>query len=152
VLEDLILSAKARGATVVFSTHVMQHAERLCDRLVVIAQGQARFEGTPQEARALLPTRLRVVATMPLAWATQQSQTQAGLFVNEVALNTRAELDGLLKALASSGAHVHDLSVLEPSLHAVFVHLVGALMPETSMATSPALKTHSPSHTSELPA
>ena len=50
------------GATVVFSTHVMQHAERLCDKLLLLARGRKKFEGTLDEAREQLPARLTVVA------------------------------------------------------------------------------------------
>ena len=42
------------GATVIFSTHVMQHAERLCDRLLLLASGRKKFEGTLDEARGQL--------------------------------------------------------------------------------------------------
>jgi len=37
VLEEVIQELKAKGVTVVFSTHVMQHAERLCDRLLILS-------------------------------------------------------------------------------------------------------------------
>ena len=50
-LEKLIRGEQARGATVLFSTHVMAHAERLCDRLAIIAGGKRRFEGTVNDAR-----------------------------------------------------------------------------------------------------
>jgi ABC-2 type transport system ATP-binding protein len=45
-LEQIIRDLAARGATVVFSTHVMQHAERLCDRVVLMARGRKRFDGS----------------------------------------------------------------------------------------------------------
>ncbi|PNB52724.1 ABC transporter ATP-binding protein, partial [Pseudomonas sp. GW531-E2] len=60
-LEALILAERDRGATVLFSTHVMAHAERLCDRLAIIAGGKRRFEGTVAEARGLLPMRAHYV-------------------------------------------------------------------------------------------
>ena len=45
----------------------MQHAERLCDRLLLLAKGRKKFEGTLDEARAQLPARLSVVARQSLA-------------------------------------------------------------------------------------
>ena len=54
-LEALILAERDRGATILFSTHVMAHAERLCDRLAIIAGGKRRFEGTVDDARGMLP-------------------------------------------------------------------------------------------------
>ena len=50
-LEQLILAERARGATILFSTHVMGHAERMCDALSIIAGGQVRFEGSVDDAR-----------------------------------------------------------------------------------------------------
>ena len=53
-LEHLIRAEHARGATILFSTHVMEHAERLCDRLILIACGRKMFDGTLTEAYATL--------------------------------------------------------------------------------------------------
>src|SRR4051812_22468276 len=50
-LEQLIRDQAAGGATIIFSTHVIAHAERLCERIAIIAQGKVRFEGRPAEAR-----------------------------------------------------------------------------------------------------
>jgi len=62
VLEDLVLEMAAKGTTVVFSTHVMQHAERMTDRLLLLARGKKVFEGTQEEARARLPGRLSITS------------------------------------------------------------------------------------------
>ena len=58
-LEAMILAERDRGATILLSTHVMAHAQRLCDRLAIIAGGKRQFEGTVEEARATLPDRVR---------------------------------------------------------------------------------------------
>ena len=62
LLEEEIRRMSATGSTVVFSTHVMQHAERLCDRLLLLAKGRKKFEGTLEEARCELPARLALIA------------------------------------------------------------------------------------------
>ena len=49
-LEDLIIEEHRRGATILFSTHVMEHAERLCDSIVMMARGRKVFDGTLDEA------------------------------------------------------------------------------------------------------
>jgi ABC-2 type transport system permease protein len=54
-LEAMIRDIAARGATVLFSTHVMQHAERLCDRVVLMARGRKVFDGDVAEARRAAP-------------------------------------------------------------------------------------------------
>ncbi|MBI3438086.1 MAG: ATP-binding cassette domain-containing protein [Proteobacteria bacterium] len=55
-LEDLIRAQAAAGRTVLFSTHVMEHAERLCDRILLINGGRKAFEGSVSEALALAPS------------------------------------------------------------------------------------------------
>ena len=57
-LEAVIRGLAERGATVVFSTHVMQHAERLCDQVVLLARGKKVFDGTVREARGNAPRSL----------------------------------------------------------------------------------------------
>ncbi len=60
VLEGLIRDLAARGSTVLFSTHVMQHAERLCDRLLLIVKGRKIFDGTVAGAKATIPRRVLI--------------------------------------------------------------------------------------------
>ena len=125
-LEALIRAQAARGATVLFSTHVMAHAERLCDELVIIAAGRTRFAGTVEAARSRLPSRVAVTTERPLA------SPEAVLPPGFVADGNRARFDlppeGIeptLQRLLASGAGVRDLHVERPSLHDAFVALVG---------------------------
>ena len=53
-LEQLIRDQAAAGVTVIFSTHVIAHAERLCERVAIIAEGKSAFEGAVDEARGRL--------------------------------------------------------------------------------------------------
>ena len=48
------------GATIIFSTHVIAHAERLCERIAIIAKGKVAFEGGVDEARARLRPIVRL--------------------------------------------------------------------------------------------
>ena len=57
-LEGVIRGLAGRGATVIFSTHVMQHAERLCDQVVLIAKGKKMFDGRVVDACAIAPRTL----------------------------------------------------------------------------------------------
>src|SRR5690349_19439840 len=59
-LEHLIRDEAAAGTTVIFSTHVIHHAERLCERVAIIAGGQIRFEGLVAEARDRLNSQVRL--------------------------------------------------------------------------------------------
>ncbi len=49
-LEDMIVAEHQRGATILFSTHVMEHAERLCDSIIMMAGGKKVFDGSLQDA------------------------------------------------------------------------------------------------------
>src|SRR3954471_8013759 len=59
-LEHLIRDEAAGGATIIFSTHVIAHAERLCERIAIIAAGKVRFEGRVEEARDRLRPQVRL--------------------------------------------------------------------------------------------
>lgn len=59
-LEDLIRDLAARGKTILFSTHVMQHAERLCDHIYLIARGRKIYDGSLAAARKQLPRRVTI--------------------------------------------------------------------------------------------
>src|SRR6266702_4159012 len=60
VMEEIIRELARRNRTVLFSTHVMQHAERLCDRILLIAKGRKIFDGTIPEAKAIIPRRVHL--------------------------------------------------------------------------------------------
>ena len=62
-LEDLIRTEHARGATILFSTHVMEHAERLCDSIVMMARGRKVFDGTLESAFTALGRGARISVT-----------------------------------------------------------------------------------------
>ena len=124
-LEALIRAERDRGATVLFSTHVMAHAERLCDRLAIIAGGQRRFEGTVEEARATLPAsvffrpahaRAGLAASLPPDALAERDGWRFALPAQGV--------EGLLTRLIEQGHGVADLRIERPSLHEAFVGIV----------------------------
>jgi ABC-2 type transport system ATP-binding protein len=126
-LEALILAERDRGATILFSTHVMAHAERLCDRLAIIAGGKRRFEGTVAEARGTLPMKAHYVphcdgdgiaALLPLD-ATRDSEGWSFTVPDEGA-------EAILKQLIDAGYGIATLSIERPGLHDAFVRIVGA--------------------------
>ncbi len=59
-LETLIRDQARRGVTILFSTHVIAHAERLCERIAIVAGGRIRFEGSVSEARDKLRPQVRL--------------------------------------------------------------------------------------------
>jgi ABC-2 type transport system ATP-binding protein len=125
-LEKLILAERDRGATVLFSTHIMSHAERLCDRLAIIAGGKRRFEGTVDDARGILPQRVHYTPHRP------DSAIASLLPIDAVPDRDgwRFELpntgiERLLARLIDAGYGISGLSIERPGLHEAFVRIVG---------------------------
>lgn len=131
VLEELIEDLRAEGRTVLFSTHVMQHAERLCDRLVLIARGKLAFEGTLDAARALMPRVIRLkttsvaatLAELPGVVSVSDEDSAHGRY--ELKLKDGADGEALLKACFARGIALESFDMSEPALHDIFVSLVG---------------------------
>jgi ABC-2 type transport system ATP-binding protein len=132
-LEGLILAERDRGATILFSTHVMQHAQRLCDRLAVIAGGQRRFEGTVDEARALLPQQVHYVPTHADAQLAAMLPPGARHEADAWRFALPEEgIEGLLRRLIDAGYGIKALSIERPGLHDAFVRIVGQTAPESN--------------------
>jgi ABC-2 type transport system ATP-binding protein len=132
MLEEVIREMSAKGSTVVFSTHVMQHAERLCDRLLLLARGKKVFEGTQDEARAALPPRLTLTSRADpsglagVARASSLDKPADGWTRYDVALKPGADPGALLEACTSQGFALRSFDIHRPALHEVFIHLVGS--------------------------
>ena len=133
VLEELIHQLADNGQTVVFSTHVMQHAERLCDHILLITRGKKIFDGTLAEARACIPRRVLLETadsvdsvrglsgvTSVSALDTDSESTQWQVEIAE-SLNPQE----ILKHCFNAQISLSRFEFVEPSLHDVFVHLVG---------------------------
>jgi ABC-2 type transport system ATP-binding protein len=130
LLEDEMKRLSRQGATIVFSTHVMQHAERLCDRLLLLAQGRKAFEGTQDAARATLPARLTMLsrttpAELPGVAAAAERGGNDGWIEWEVSLAPGADPGDLLQACTERGFALRRFEQSRPSLHDVFLHIVG---------------------------
>ena len=132
LLEDEIRRAAAAGATVVFSTHVMQHAERLCERLLLLARGRKLFEGTQEEARARLPALLSLVALRDpgdldgVESATRGETIADGWSEWSVRLAPGVDDGDVLERCVAEDFPLRRFERHRPTLHDVFVHIVGA--------------------------
>ncbi|MEQ1725456.1 MAG: ATP-binding cassette domain-containing protein [Sphingopyxis sp.] len=128
-LEALVRAERDRGATIILSTHVMAHAQRLCDELAIIAGGQRRFLGSVEQARALLPMLVRYrprvdghlddMAQLLPADATRQDGEWRFALADD-------GVEPLLSALVAAHHGVEALAIARPDLHDAFVHIVGA--------------------------
>lgn len=131
-LEVMIRDIAAKGATVLFSTHVMQHAERLCDKVVLIAGGQKAFEGTVDEARATAPRYLELegaitpeaVSSLPGVVAVESEELGDTRRIR-ASLAAGGAGQEALKAAFIQGLDVRTFLMREPSLHDAFIGLTG---------------------------
>ncbi len=134
ILESVAALA-GEGMAVLYTTHYMEEAERLCDRVGIIDGGRIVAEGTRRELVSLVEerSRLRLTATGPLGAAAAACSGIGGVDaaserdggIDVVALDAVAVLPSLLSAVTAAGAEVTGLDVVEPDLEAVFLHLTG---------------------------
>ena len=127
-LEQIIRDLAARGATVVFSTHVMQHAERLCDRVVLMGRGRKRFDGTLAEARSAAPRLLLLegaLAEADIAALPGVLDVERGAEGFSARLVPTANAQDALKAAFARDLDVTRFEVKEPTLHDAFIVLTG---------------------------
>ncbi len=134
-LEGLIRDLANRGSTVVFSTHVMAHAERLCERIVLMAQGRKVFDGTLAQARAAAPTRLVLegaldpssLSALPGLASVEREDGQvdgAGLYT--LTLTPGASPQTVLKAALQRDLDISQFRLETPTLHDAFIVLTKA--------------------------
>lgn len=139
VLEEVVKDLAARGRTVLFSTHVMQHAERLCQRVLVIAKGKRLFDGTVAEALRTIPRKLVIesgddVAPLARLDGVMELAAVAGAKEGTYALRLRESADpqAILASCFERGIRLRRFDHSDPTLHEVFVNLVGPEAREAS--------------------
>ena len=125
-LEEMIRREARGGVTIIFSTHVIAHAERLCEQVAIIAKGRIAFDGRVDEARARLRpiVRLRTRGTEgPWRSAIPADARREGEeWVFEL---PESGPEPLLKALIDGGAGIETLAIERPGLHDAFVAIAG---------------------------
>jgi ABC-2 type transport system ATP-binding protein len=125
-LEELIREEARGGATIIFSTHVIAHAERLCERIAIIAGGRLAFEGAVDEARDRLQPIVRLRTRSddgPWRDAIPASaRRDGGEWVFELPAGGP---EPLLRALLDGGAGIQTLAIERPGLHDAFVAIAG---------------------------
>jgi ABC-2 type transport system ATP-binding protein len=126
-LEALIRAQVAAGATVLFSTHVIAHAERLCERIAIIVGGRVRFEGSVDDARGRMRPTVTLVTRRddgPWREALPADARHDGRSWSFELPTTGIE--PLLAKLIAGDAGIEALSIERPGLHDAFVDIVGA--------------------------
>jgi ABC-2 type transport system ATP-binding protein len=125
-LERMIRDLAAEGTTVIFSTHVIAHAERLCEGVAIIAGGKVPYAGSVDEARDRIPAQVRL-----------ETRATEGRWRDALPADARREgdfwmfslpesgIEPLLRALIEGEAGILSLSIERAGLHDAFVHIAG---------------------------
>jgi ABC-2 type transport system ATP-binding protein len=134
-VRDVVLELVRRGTTVLFSTHVMEQAEALCDRIVLIHHGKIRLAGTVEEVRRTQgggeAAFVRVEGLSGAGWRGLPGVLSVTDHGNEaeLALRPDADTNAILAALLARGS-VRRYEVRALSLHEVFKRVVGEAVPQ----------------------
>ena len=142
VMKDTVVELKRRGKTVIFSTHLMDNAERLCDSVCIIANGEKVLDGTVAAVKAEHAGRFVAVSLETVTPAVQAIFGDRALVRNADDQNTFFELElaagansqALLERLMGAGAQIRRFELVQPSLHRIFLEKVGATGVEPGMS------------------
>jgi len=128
---EMIEKLRAEGMSLIYTTHYMEEAERLCDRIAIIDHGKIIALGTHADlVRTTFGTRSQVLARYQGAderiadWVFERG----GHVVDGTAqfsIEHPAEVAALLEASARAGLELLDVSIRKPNLESVFLHLTG---------------------------
>ncbi len=142
-LKDTIVDLKTRGKTVIFSTHLMDNAERLCDSVCIIAHGDKVLDGDVAEVKAAHGSRVvalsvasesraRIAPVLADRALVARADDQNRYY--EVELAPGADAQVLLHRVVESGAAIERFELVQPSLHQIFLERVGATGVEEGMS------------------
>ncbi len=128
---EMIEKLRDQGASIIYTTHYMEEAERLCDRVAIIDHGRIIALGSKEElVRNAFAGRSEVIARFGtsdarvLAWVKERG----GVFENGTARFTiehATEIAALLDDAARAGHDLVDVSLRRPNLESVFLHWTG---------------------------
>ncbi len=126
LLMDIVEEHQQKGATVIFVTHQMEEVERLCDRILLLKDGQRRLYGTIDEVKEEFGGKvLEVVSndTVPKNDKLYSIQRKEG---KVVVLEPKADLLAIQRSLTSAGVTCERFELKRPSLDDIFVNIYGS--------------------------
>jgi len=134
ILESIALLGQ-QGMAILYTTHYMEEAERLCHRIGIIDGGEIRAEGSQRELVALVgqEDRIHLAVTGDILRASRAATAirgvrSAGVKGDELEIlcdDAGRLLPRILEGVEAAGAHVRGVSLEQPDLEAVFLHLTG---------------------------
>jgi ABC-2 type transport system ATP-binding protein len=123
------------GMAVLYTTHYMEEAERLCDRVAIIDEGTIKAEGTRRDLVSMVgeKDRISISATGNVGAAAESLSSLEGVVgaatsdhgLDILAVDASSILPAILATVTASGASITGVQVVEPNLEAVFLHLTG---------------------------
>jgi ABC-2 type transport system ATP-binding protein len=141
---DLVKDLNAHGLTVLYTTHYLEEAEFLCDRIGIMDEGKMIAIGTRQELTAGIGmSEVITIAADGLGgdaarWIEELPEVaEVSLLEGEVTINAEAGsnlLPALVERLSAGGARIHSIDVSAPNLESVFLHLTGKSLRDDSGA------------------
>ena len=142
-LKDTVVDLKARGKTVIFSTHLMDNAERLCDAVCIIARGGKVLDGGVSAVKAAHGGKVVALSVAGdsrnaiahiLADRTLVARADDQNRFYEINLAPGADPQQLLRRVMETGAPIQRFELVQPSLHQIFLDKVGATGVEEGMS------------------
>jgi ABC-2 type transport system ATP-binding protein len=133
VLRETVVDLRRRGKTILFSTHIMEQAEKLCDRVCIIAKGRKLLDDTLGRIKETHGGRHVTVAFDGHGGNTERVFADRRLVSKvedfgqyaELELAPGADAQEILQRLVGSGARLSRFELTAPSLHKIFIDLVG---------------------------
>jgi ABC-2 type transport system ATP-binding protein len=129
LLEEIVMEFHEKGTTILFSTHLMDQAERLCERVCLISKAHKVLDGDLREIKAA--ERKGVVAIEfdgPDGWLTgpEVAHVERHNSAVHLLLKEGADHQAILRRGVESGAVIRRFDLVEPRLHEIFVRHAGA--------------------------
>jgi ABC-2 type transport system ATP-binding protein len=130
-LIEVVAELKAQRKTIIFSTHLMETAERLCDDIILINKARKVVGGSLREVKESYGKNLIALRATGGNGVLQNKALVAKIGEHadeiEIELAENADEQELLKSLVESGAHISKFEKIEPSLNDIFIEQVGGL-------------------------
>jgi ABC-2 type transport system ATP-binding protein len=128
---EMIENLHGEGMSIIYTTHYMEEAERLCDRIAIIDHGRIIAVGSKDElvdstfgSRSQVLARFENAGDGVAAWVKQQGGVYDG-GAAQFTIEHASEIAGLLDAAAGAGYELADVSLRKPNLESVFLQLTG---------------------------
>jgi len=125
-VRELILEQRARGTTVLFSSHIIPDVEALCDRVAIVLRGRLHRVGTLAELARHTASRVTIlcgraaVFERPAAWGEWVSRRESGEST-EFVVHDPARLDEVVEGLVRQRVSIHAVTPERASLEALFL-------------------------------